>query len=246
MATFQPLNSPNLQVRAFYKDIFRNPTFDEQYYFSVNGSRNIKPEFAKQYDAGITYIKAFDSFIDFVTLTVDGYYNTVTNKIVALPNQNPAILSIINLGKVDITGIDAGLKTQTKTDNGWRGSFGINYTYQDAIDVTNPASSYYRNQIPYTPKNTLALNGGVDYKHAGLYYNLVLSSSRYYLSNNDPQNLVDGYAVSDVSFIYKFLAGKWPAVLSAHVDNLFNENYVIVRSFPMPGRSLLLSFQINI
>jgi len=246
MATYQPFHSPDLQLRAFYKDIFRNPTFDEQYYFSVNGSRNLKPEFAKQYDLGITYRKALNAFLDYVTLTVDGYYNNVTDKIVALPNENPAISSIVNLGKVDITGVDVGLKTQTKLNEGWRGSLSVNYTYQDAIDVTNPASSYYRQQIPYTPKNTLALNGGVDYKYWGLYYNQVLSSSRYYLSNNDPENLVDGYSVSDVSLIYKFLTASKDAVLSLHLDNLFNENYVIVRSFPMPGRSILLSFQIKI
>ena len=246
MATYQPFRNPDFQIRAFYKYIFRNPTFDEQYYFAVNGARNIKPEFAKQYNAGITYRKALTSFLDYITLTIDGYYNNVTDKIVALPNQNPVISSIINLGKVDIAGVDVGLKMQTKTTEGWRGSLSMNYTYQDAIDVTDPRSSFYRQQIPYTPKNTLTLNGGIDYKHFGLYYNQVLSSSRYYLSNNDPENLVDGYSVSDVSLIYKFLAGNKPTTLSAHVDNLFNENYVIVRSFPMPGRSFLLSFQIKI
>jgi vitamin B12 transporter len=246
MATYQPSNSPDLQLRGFYKDIFRNPTFDEQYYFSTIGSRGIKPEFAKQYDAGITYRKALNSFLDYITLTVDGYYNNVTDKIVALPNQNPAISSIINLGKVDIKGVDVGLKTQTKLVEGWRSALSVNYTYQDAIDVTDPTSSFYRQQIPYTPKNTVALNTGVDYKQMGLYYNQVLSSSRYYLSDNEPQNLVDGYSVSDLSFIYKFTAENKPAVFSAHIDNLFNDNYVIVRSFPMPGRSFLLSFQITI
>jgi len=246
MATFQPFSSPDLQFRAFYKAIFRNPTLDEEYYFAINGSRDIRPEFAKQYDAGLTYRKALNSFLDYLTLTVDGYYNTVTDKIVALPNQNPAISSIINLGKVDIKGVDVGVKTQTKLKDGWRGTLSVNYTYQDAIDVTNPTSSFYNQQIPYTPKNTIALNGGVDYKQLGLYYNQVLSSSRYYLSENLPENLVDGYAVSDVSLIYKFHTGNKPAVLSAHVDNLFNQSYVIVRSFPMPGRSFLLSFQIII
>lgn len=246
MAAFKPISSSDLQLRAFYKDIFRNPTFDEQYYFSVNGSRNIKPEFARQYDAGITYRKALNSFFDYVTLTVDGYYNNITNKIVALPNQNPAILSIINLGKVNIKGVDVGANTQTKLKGGWRGSLTINYTYQDALDVTDPTSSYYRQQIPYTPKNTLAINGGVDYKRFGLYYNEVLSSSRYYLSQNLPENLVDGYSVSDLSLICKFTAGNKPAIFSVHADNLFNENYVIVRSYPMPGRSILLSFQIKI
>jgi len=246
MATFQPYSSPDLQLRAFYKDIFRNPTFDEQYYFSVNGSRNLKPEFVKQYDAGITYRKALTSFFDYITLTVDGYYNNVSNKIVALPNQNPAILSIINLGKVKIEGVDAGINTQTKLSRGWRASLSLNYTYQNAIDVTDPLSSFYNQQIPYTPKNTLAINGGADYKQFGLYYNQVLSSSRYYLSQNLPENLVDGYSVSDLSLICKLTAWQKPAVFSIHADNLFNENYVIVRSFPMPGRSVLLSFQIKI
>jgi vitamin B12 transporter len=246
MASFQPTGSPNLQLRAFYKDIFRNPTFDEQYYFAVDGSRSVKPEFTKQFDLGITYQKALNTFLDYVSLTVDGYYNDVTDKIVALPNQNEEISSIINLGKVDIEGVDAGVKTQTKLDKGWRGSLSVNYTYQDAIDVTNPTSSYYRQQIPYTPKSTLALNFGVDYKALGLYYNQVLSSSRYYLSENLPANLVDGYSVSDVALICKFKAGGKPVVLSGHIENLFDENYVIVRSFPMPGRSFLLSCQIKI
>jgi hypothetical protein len=246
MATYQPFPSRDLQLRAFYKDIFRYPTFDEQYYFAVTGARTVKPEYAKQYDAGITYRKALNSFLDYVTFTADGYYNNVTNKIVALPNPDPAKTSIINLGKVNITGVDIGVKTQTKTANGWYGSLAVNYTYQDAVDVTDPTSSDYNQQIPYTPKNTLAINGGVDYKWLGLYYNLVLSSSRYYLSENLPQNLVNGYSVSDLAFIYQFKIGALPAVLSAHADNLFNEQYVIVQSYPMPGRSYLLSFQIKI
>ncbi len=247
MISFQPLDKPDLQLRAFYKDIFRNPTFDEQYYFAVNGSRNLKPEFAKQYDLGVTYRKAFDGIMDFIAVNIDGYYNRVTDKIIALPNQNPAIFSILNLGKVDITGVDAGFQAATKkSSKGWRGAITVNYTYQNAIDVTDPTSSYYRQQIPYAPKNTVALNGGTDYKQLGFYYNLVLSSSRYYLSNNDPQNLVDGYAVNDISLVYKLKLGNNSAVLALYANNIFNENYVIVRSFPMPGRSYLLSFHIKI
>ncbi|GAC1302108.1 MAG: TonB-dependent receptor [Mucilaginibacter sp.] len=246
MATYRPFSNSDLQLRAFYKDIFRNPTFDEQYYFTANGTRSLKPEFARQYDLGITCKKALNGFLEYITLTADGYYNTVTDKIVALPNQNPAISSIINLGKVDIKGVDAGIKTQTRLAGNWRWTLSVNYTYQDAIDVTDPTSSYYRQQIPYTPKNTFAVNGGFDYKRLGIYYNQVLSSSRYYLSNNTPENFVDGYSVSDVSVNYKFIFNDRNAALSLNLDNLFNTNYVIVRSFPMPGRSFILSFKTKI
>ncbi len=238
MATFQPFDSPDIQLRAFYKDIFRNPTLDEQYYFTVNGARGIKPEYVKQYDLGLSYRKGLHSFLEYITLTADGYYNNVTNKIVAIPNQNIAISSIINLGKVNITGFDLGIKTQTKESNGWRGSLVLSYTYQHAIDSASNL------QIPYTPENSLALNIGADYKKAGLYYNQVISSSRYYL--NDASSQFPGYSVGDLSFIYKLSVGSKPAVFSAHIDNLFNRQYEVVRSFPMPGRSFLLSFQITI
>lgn len=238
MATFQPLATSDLQLRAFYKDIFREPTLDEQYLFTPAGSRDLKPEFAKQFDLGITYRKAFQSFIDYLTLTVDGYYNRVNNKIVELPGQNPAIPSVVNVGQANISGIDVGIKTQTRLLNGWRGSLTANYTYQHAIDTLS------RMQVPYIPVNSVALNAGVEYKSFGIYYNQVISSSRNYLDATD--SIVDGYAVADVALICKLsIAGK-STMLSGHISNLFNQEYSIVRSFPMPGRSFLISFQITI
>ncbi|WP_259070175.1 TonB-dependent receptor plug domain-containing protein [Mucilaginibacter sp. X4EP1] len=244
MALFKPFKTQDLQFRAFYKDIFREPTFDEQYYFTLDGSRDLKPEFAKQYDLGVTYRKSIDKFIDYVAFTVDGYYNTITNKIVVEPNQNIALSTIINLGKVRIEGTDIGIKTQTRKTNGWRGVMALNYTYQYAVDVD--LGPYYLQQIPYTPKNTLAVNAGIEYNQMGLYFNQVVSSSRYFLGQSIPENYVDGYAVSDLSYVYKFSAYGYPFAFSAHADNLFNENYVIVRSFPMPGRSFICSLQIKI
>jgi len=248
MASFRPLKNNDLQLRAFYKDIFREPTFDEQYFFAINGSRNLKPEYTKQYDLGFTYRKGLEGLLDYLSFTADGYYNKVTNKIVAIPTQNLEITSITNLGKVRIEGTDIGLKTQTKLNNGWRESLSVNYSYQYAVDV-DKNTAYYLQQIAYTPKNTVALNAGADYKDMGLYFNQIIASSRYYLGQSNPGiggDYMNGYAVSDLSFIYKLTIANKRAVFSAHAQNLFNENYVIVRSFPMPGRSYLLSFQITI
>ncbi len=245
IVTYQPFASNNLQLRAFYKDIFRNPTLDEQYYFSTSGSRGIKPEYAKQYDIGITYRKALNSFFNDLTFTADAYHNNVTDKIIALPNKNPAISTIINLGKVKVNGTDISIKTQTETINNWKGVISLNYTYQYAVDE-DANTVYYLNQIPYTPKNTLAVNAGADHGQFGIYYNQVLTSSRYYLGQSIPQNYVDGYAVSDLSVIYRLHAGKNYLALTANVNNLFNENYMIVQSFPMPGRSYRFSVQIKI
>jgi outer membrane cobalamin receptor len=246
VATLQPFASPYFKVRAFYKDIFRNPTFDELYFFAVNNSRNLKPEYAKQFDLGATYTKNLSGLLEYITASADAYDNTVTNKIIALPNKNPDISSILNLGKVDIKGVDLTLKTQAKIAPGCKATLAVNYTFEQALDVTDPTSSYYENQIPYTPKNTLALNGGFKFNHFTVNYNQVISSSRYYLNANTPENFVPGYAVSDASAIYHTQWGGKTIALSAEVNNLFNTNYVIVRSYPMPGRSYRLSVQITI
>ncbi|MBD1392119.1 TonB-dependent receptor plug domain-containing protein [Mucilaginibacter glaciei] len=245
MATFKPLPDSNFEVRGFYKSIFRPATLDELYFYAIV-PRAIKPEFVKQYNMGFTWTKNLNNLLDYITLTTDAYYNDVTNKILAVPNQNPAIFSFSNIGKVAVKGIDIGLKTQTPLHNNWRGLLSANFTYQQATDKSDPTSSSYNNQIPYTPKNTLALNAGVNYRRVGVCYNQILSTGRYYTGNNTPDYFVPGYAISDVSAAYKFVTGKLPVSASVEVNNLFNENYAIIRSFPMPGRSYRLSFQITI
>jgi len=238
LATFQPFAKPDLQLRAFYKDVFREPTLDEQYLFAPSGKRDIKPEFAKQFDFGLAYRKAFDSFLEYLTLTADGFYNKVTNKIIDLPQKNPDIPSVINLGSANISGVDIGIKTQTRQSSGWKGSLSANYTYQHTVDKVHEL------QIPYVPANTLALNAGVEYKSFGVYYNQVVSSSRLYLE--DANSVLDGYAEGDLALVYKGVISTKAITFSAHINNLFNQQYAIVRSFPMPGRSYLFSFQINI
>ncbi|AMR33011.1 hypothetical protein A0256_17090 [Mucilaginibacter sp. PAMC 26640] len=245
MASVKPFAIQNLQFRAFYKNVFRAPTLDELYFFAFV-PRTIKPEFVKEYDLGFTWSKNLNNLLEYVTVTTDAYYNDVTNKIQAIPNQNPAIFSFSNLGKVNIRGVDLGIKTQSRHFNRWSGSLSANYTYQQAQDVSNPGASTYLGQIAYTPKNTLALNGGLNHGNLGVYYNYLFSSSRYYTGNNDPQYKLPVYAISDASAVYRLMSGHIPLLASIEVNNLFNKNYAVIRSFPMPGRSYRFSIQITI
>ncbi|WP_461452242.1 TonB-dependent receptor [Mucilaginibacter sp.] len=244
IATLLPFADPGLQFRAFYKNIFRNPTFDDLYYQQV-GNPNLKPENTDQYDLGATYFKTLTGFFKTVSATADAYYNDVTNKIVFFPsNLFPG--SIVNYGKVDIEGLDLGLKTQAKLSENAKWLLSLNYSYQKAQNVTDPTASIYLNQLPYTPKNTVALNTGIDYKYFGVYYNQIISSSRYYTNDNLPYDYIPGYSVSDASASCHFLKDNKPVTVSFEVNNLFNNSYYIVRSYPMPSRSYRISLQITI
>ncbi|MET3112644.1 vitamin B12 transporter [Pedobacter sp. CG_S7] len=244
-ASYDLFEDSGIQLRAFYKDIFRNPTFNDLYYTRI-GKRNLTPEYTKQYNLGITYSQAYTKVIDYLSLTADIYYNKVKDKIIAIPNKDLFTWTMLNLGEVDIRGIDVSVKTQLPLSRAMKISFTGNYTYQQALNTTDPTSAVYLNQIPYTPKHNLALNIGFQRGDLGLFYNQIISSSRYYLTENLPEYFVPGFSVSDLSIHYQLKLKQLPVGLSAEINNLYNQSYAFIRSFPMPGRSFRFTFQITI
>jgi outer membrane receptor protein involved in Fe transport len=235
----------DLILRASYKNIFRNPSFSDLYYTRV-GNRQLKPEYATQYSLGTVLTKAISEKIRMVSLSLDGYFNQVKDKIIASPTKDLGTWSMQNLGKVNIAGLDASLKTNIDLTT-INLQISSNYTYQYAVDVTDRTQkSVYLNQIPYTPQHTLSSNAAILIKKWGLNYNYIFSSERFYTSQNLPIYKVPGFAVSDASIVYKSEIQKLPTILSAEVNNLFNTSYSFIRSFPMPGRSIRISINIVI
>ena len=82
------------------------PTFNDLYYYRL-GNRSLRPEKANEYNMGITWSRSFSSFLNYLSVTVDGYYNDVTDKIVAFPTTYA--WKMANYGKVHVTGMDATL-----------------------------------------------------------------------------------------------------------------------------------------
>ena len=83
-ATWRLLPEQSFFARLMYKNTFRMPTFNDQYYYRM-GSTNLKPEKATEYNAGLTWSGSPARWIKYLSLTVDGYYNHVHDKIVAFP-----------------------------------------------------------------------------------------------------------------------------------------------------------------
>lgn len=245
IATYQPLADKAFLLRAFYKSTFRNPTFADQYYYAI-APRPLKPEYTDQYNLGVVYTKSFATVLDYVSLSADAYYNNVKDKITYIPTRSPETPSVVNLGKVEIKGLDVVLKSQFKPVYGVKASLEANYTYQQALDITDPTDLFYLEQIPYTPKNTLAVNAGLMKKHFAIYYNQVFSSSRYQNSNNVPEYYLPGYSVSDASVVYNFLLKSMPVTASIAINNLYDKQYSVIADYPMPGRSFRFTFQITI
>lgn len=238
--------SEPLSVRAFYKNIFRAPTFNELYYNFITNT-NLKPEFVDQYNVGATYNKNLPGKLEYITVTADVYYNHVKDKIIYTPNIYGG--SAFNVDEVEVKGADIGVRTKSRLGNQYKGMLAIGYSFQQALNVTDPAESIYKNQLPYTPQHLVNVNVGVNKKAWGVYYNHMFSSLRFYNNNNSTlyrDDYLPAYGLADLSVIYKGRHNKLPIMVSAEVNNIYNKSYEVVRSYPMPGRSFRISFQITI
>jgi vitamin B12 transporter len=242
--SYQPFNSKDFTVRAFYKRIFRMPTFNDLYYTLI-GSSSLKPEFTNQYDAGFTYQKFYNnSIFKSFYVKVDGYFNKVEDKIIAAPNGSMFRWSMFNLGNVEIIGTDVNVQAELQ--------FGqvkikplVSYTYQRARDFSDREESYFGDQIPYTPWHSGTFTLMADYKDWAFNYSFIYVGERYDINqNNIPYNYVQPWYTHDLSVQKKFNWGSHQFKASLEVNNVLNQYYEVVLSYPMPGRNfrLILSY----
>lgn len=236
-----PFESKLLAVRAFAKKSFRMPTFNDLYYADMGNSK-LNPESALQYDLGFVLNKDWkQGIVDHFRLQVDGYYNTVHDKIVAYPKGQQFRWTMLNLGKVHIKGVDAMAEVGLESAKDWKVTARLQYTYQDARDVTDPNTSYYKDQIPYIPWNSGSAILGLSWREWDLSYSFIYSGERYSQQENILYNHLQPWYTHDMSVVYH--ARRWSARLD--VNNIFSQDYDVILNYPMPKRNYMLTLEYN-
>lgn len=243
-ASWQPFHDNLLLLRAFYKNTFRMPTFTDLYYTQV-GSTALRPEFAKQYDAGFTLQKSFSSdFLQYVSLRSDAYINRITDKIVATPDNNIARWKMTNFGKVKIKGVEASVTTIAKAGRTILNTV-LNYTFQDATDVTRASDFNYGHQIPYTPRHSASAIIGLQRNNSWINYSYIYTGERYSQKANIAENYMEPWYTHDLSVSTRLQRKHTDFKITAELNNVFNQYRDVVLNFPMPGRSYRLSLTVN-
>lgn len=240
-----PLSGRWLSLRAFVKKSFRMPTFNDLYYTDV-GNAALKPETATQYDAGLVISKTWtNGIIRHVKLQADGYYNTVKDKIVAYPKGQQFRWTMLNLGRVHITGTDVEAEADVEVMKGLVVTGRVQYTYQDARDVTDPATPYYRDQIPYIPWHSGSAIIGASYHGWSLHYSFIYAGERYSEQENIIYNHVQPWYTNDISLMYAFQYHKAKCKATLEVNNLLSQDYDVIVNYPMPKRNYALTLSIE-
>jgi len=244
VVSYKPFEDIDLNIRSFYKKIFRMPTLNDLYYTFI-GNSQLKPEFTQQYDVGFGYTKDFKyKILKNFDFQFDAYLNYVDDKIVAMPTSNQFRWTMVNLGHVVIKGLEFKVKTNFDIRD-ININLGLNYTYQEARDKTDKESNYYGGQIPYIPWNSgsIILNG--EYKGWRFNYSFIYTGERYESQANIPENYALPWYTSDFSISKKLAYKKYTINLTAEINNILNQQYEVVQCYPMPGTNLKFIMNIN-
>ena len=242
---YRPFDSDWLEIYGFFKKIFRMPTFNDLYYTEI-GNADLEPEYTYQYDIGISISRQLGhSFFDFVSIKTDAYYNLVKNKIIAYPTGKQFRWTMINLGKVRIAGVEVSGDVAAHIEK-VRMKLHTQYTFQRARDYTDPADSFYGDQIPYIPRHSVSVSYNANYRGWDFNYSFIYTGERYNEQENNLYNFEPPWFTHDMSLSKEFTINNVSLKLIGELNNVFNQAYEVIHNYPMPGRNFRLTAKISI
>ena len=241
-----------LHLQAFYKRVFRMPTFNDLYYTDV-GNDVLRPEFSTQYNLGFRYGGEWEhGLLQRLNIKADMYYNEVTDKIVAIPKGNGQYRwMMVNIGRVEIRGADVSVQTGWRLPGDVRLHTGLTYTFQKAQDFSDPddndpRAGTYGGQIAYIPWHNASVIGNMQWKSWEINYSFIYTGERYHNSSNIRENHEQPWYTHDLTFGKELKYRELKYRLSLEVNNLFDQQYDVIQNYPMPGRNCKLILRIEI
>ena len=213
------------------------------------GNATLKPELAKQHNAGISYdlpftVQGGTKHASHFAIGVDGYYNKVENKIVAYPKGQQFRWTMLNLGMVDIRGVDAHADVDLALPQDFRLATKLQYTWQKAIDITNPDDTYYRHQIPYIPWHSGSVAVIFGWREYALNYSFIYVGERYSQQENTVYNHVQPWYTHDLSVTGRWQVRRVELHACLEINNLLGQDYEVILNYPMPKQNFRCTFGI--
>lgn len=231
--------SNHLTFRAFCRDGYRIPSFNELYYSRV-GNIKLESEKALQSGIGLGYSYHKDGLS--LGLNTDLYWNEVRDKIVAIPTM--WVWRMRNLGRVRMLGAEFGGNLLVRKE-AVRWHLALSGALQYALDISDPKAKNYGHQIQYTPRVSGNLATGVEWKGWGADYRMQAVGERFFLSENLDSNRLKPFFDHTLNIYKAFTINKIGMRIDLHCSNLSGVNYEVIHAYPMPGRNYRLSLNIK-
>jgi len=229
-----------LFVRGNFSTKFRLPTFNEKYWPEL-GDPDIKPENGYSTEVGLSYVIENKGALRKFSTDLTGYYMKIKNYILWVPENS--VYKAKNLNKIFSRGIEFSAKADISIKPFkllWKSSY--NLTRSTNIGADNP----YINgkQLRYTPLHRLKEYFHLTYKNYSLATSWNYTGIRYTTRNHsgfelNPYSIYNLFLSRNVSF------NQFSANVQLKIKNLFDNQYQVVRGYPMPGRAFYLKLNVK-
>jgi len=217
--------APEWEFGGLVKRSCRLPTFNDLYYTNVT-ARHLEPESVWQAAARWSWKKQAGRWN--FTAREELYYNWVENKLIAVPNGSLFRWSMYNLGGVRIFGDEIAASASYETGR-WAAGATARYSYQWARDTDTGG------QIPYIPLHSASFDLFGAWRGFRLQVQGFLTGERFTSSTNREDFRIAPWTTWDAALTWE--GGRLR--LGVQLKNLFNEQYEVVRQYPMPGFHVL-------
>lgn len=250
-ATWLIPGAHGLEARAFFKRSMRMPTFNDLYYTDL-GNASLRPEYVTQWNLGLSDTYSPRAWMPRLQWSVDAYHNRVRDKIIAVPKGTGQYRwMMMNIGRVRITGVDVSGSFDLSLPGDVTIHTRLTYTWQRALDYSDPtdvldAAGTYRRQIAYIPRHSGSVAASASWRNLSLNYSWIYVGRRYENSSNIPQNLVQPWYTHDISASWRIPLRRCRLQTALEVNNLLNQQYEVIKNYPMPGRNFRLTLQIDL
>ena len=234
-----PFENQAFTIKSNYGDDYRPPTFNERYYSLLYSHYDLKSEKYQWFDFGFDY--SFNLLGE--TQVSVSYFNIKgNNKIIWIPTrmamQIPRNVACFETSGFELTLIKSFLNDALKINT--------SYNYTDARNKTKVSEQdlSYDKFIMYTPLHRF--NAGLQANVSIFSFSVSASyvGERFYSTDNVYK--LSSYLILDASVRGSFYLYGRKNTVALTAYNLADENYFIIQSYPMPLRSFLITYNLEL
>ncbi|HLO58314.1 MAG TPA: TonB-dependent receptor [Bacteroidales bacterium] len=240
--------SDRFNVRSAYSTKFRRPGFNEKYW-RPGGNPELNPEKGRGVDISFEYtcrdamhqtdainrVSTAASRSSFINARITGYYQTVDNWIqwIMRDSITPVEYKKVKAGGIE-SWIDFGV---TSGDYSINGSLNYNFHHSVIARTFDDKEIYRGKQLIYTPRHTFRMNTEIHRKGimAGVFTSY--TGKRETVETADRAVQLPSYWTIDLTTGIEKQINQIPIALFFRVENILDQSYEVIRSYPMPGRS---------
>lgn len=228
------LPNKGLLMRLMLKGCYRMPSFNELYYLKF-GNTKLRPEQAMMVNCGLTYKGSLFNKAKIET-TVDAYYNKVKDKLVVFPSLY--VWKMVNFGKVNIYGLDFTTNVSLPISKGFSLQGTVSYSLQQALDRSDSTTYSFNKQLPYTPKHSAHCTLVAQFPWISVGYSMSTNSERYSMMQQTSEYRLAPFTEHSITLSKDFMLKQAKMMCSLTLQNITNQQYDIIKYYPMPGRQV--------